>query len=170
MADKITVNDVDNYIDDLYKLRQNSILTDGEYGKGNLIFKELRNLGILQKLKDLKVKLENQEMSLENLRESFNEVVEYKGFKIEHFPYTMEFNGKEEVIDGYIIKSTYYIGSGDNKYYLPLYCEDEDGREVNFHSLNDAKEWIDKYKDRYTIKIMHGDEVHAVVNDLEEDV
>ena len=42
MADKITVNDVDNYIDDLYKLRQHSILTDGEYGKANLIFKKLR--------------------------------------------------------------------------------------------------------------------------------
>ena len=42
--------------------------------------------------------------------------------------------------------------------------------EENGIPLNDAKEWIDKYKDRYTIKIMHGDEVHAVVNDLEEDV
>ena len=59
-----TIDDIDDFIDDIYILRQTSILQDGEYGKGNLIFKELRNNGILQNLKDKKVELQNKEMSL----------------------------------------------------------------------------------------------------------
>lgn len=59
-----SLEEIDNFIDDIYKLRQESILTEGEYGKGNLIFKYLRNEGILQNLKDKKIELENQEMSL----------------------------------------------------------------------------------------------------------
>lgn len=59
-----TVDDIDDFIDNIYILRQTSILQDGEYGKGNLIFKELRNNGVLQTLKDKKVELQNKEMSL----------------------------------------------------------------------------------------------------------
>lgn len=81
-----TIDEVDDFIDDLYKLRQESILTDGEYGKGNLIFKELRNDGTLQQLKDKKVELENDEMSLKKdefsetlakLKEKGNRVLEW---------------------------------------------------------------------------------------------
>ena len=60
-----TIEDIDDYIDNLYKLRQEGLLKDGEYSKENLIFKEIRNLGILQTLKDQKTELENKEMSLE---------------------------------------------------------------------------------------------------------
>ena len=59
-----TIEEIDDFIDDIYILRQTSILQDGEYGKGNLIFKELRNNGVLQTLKDKKVELQNKEMSL----------------------------------------------------------------------------------------------------------
>lgn len=68
-----TIEEVDNFIDDIYKLRQESILTDGEYGKGNLVFKELRNDGTLQRLKDKKVELENDEMSLK--KDEFSETL-----------------------------------------------------------------------------------------------
>jgi len=64
-----TVETIDEFIDNLYKLRQESLIAEGEYGKGNLIFKELRNRGILQGLKDKKVQLENQEMSLTEEKE-----------------------------------------------------------------------------------------------------
>lgn len=60
---------IDNLIDDLYKLRQGSIEKDGEFGIGNLVFKEFRNMGYLDNLKDLKVQLQSKEMSLENLEE-----------------------------------------------------------------------------------------------------
>lgn len=52
-------------------------MNDGEYGKGNLIFKEIRNEGILQELKDKKVNLENNEMSIkEGLKDFSNDVIE----------------------------------------------------------------------------------------------
>lgn len=63
-----TVEDIDNIIDSLYLLRQQSILKDGEFGIGNQVFKEIRNIGLLQELKDKKVTLENKEMSLESFR------------------------------------------------------------------------------------------------------
>lgn len=65
-----TIEDIDSLIDDLYLLRQESIIKDGEFGEGNLIFKEMRNRGYLQALKDKKVELENKDMSLESLKES----------------------------------------------------------------------------------------------------
>lgn len=64
-----TITEIDSFLDEIYKLRQESILNDGEYGKGNLIFKQLRDRGILQELKDKKVDLENKEMSIESLSE-----------------------------------------------------------------------------------------------------
>ena len=64
-----TIEDIDNFMDDIYRVRQESILSEGEYGRGNQIFKELRNRGILNDLKEKKVELENKEMSLESLDE-----------------------------------------------------------------------------------------------------
>lgn len=61
-----TIAKINDVIDSLYMLRQESILQDGEYGLGNQCFKEIRNMGLLQNLKDRKIELENQEMSLEN--------------------------------------------------------------------------------------------------------
>ena len=58
------VVEVENLIDDIYKMRRESILKDGEFGEGNLVFKRLRDKGILKKLKNYKIDLENKEMSL----------------------------------------------------------------------------------------------------------
>lgn len=69
-----TIDEINSFIDDIYKLRQGSILEEGEYGKGNLIFKEIRNAGTLQELKDKKIELENDEMSL-------SEAYDYKTYE-----------------------------------------------------------------------------------------
>lgn len=58
------IKKIDDFINDVYKMRSDSIASDGEYGKGNLVFKELRNRGYLDKLRDIKVELETDEMSL----------------------------------------------------------------------------------------------------------
>ena len=58
------LGEIDELIDDLYKLRQESIQQDGEFGVGNLVFKEMRNMGYLDNLKNLKRKLQSKEMSL----------------------------------------------------------------------------------------------------------
>ena len=57
-------------IDELYLLRKDSISTDGEYGEGNLVFKEFRNRGYLDSLKQLLVDDTSRELSLESLSEA----------------------------------------------------------------------------------------------------
>lgn len=61
-ADKIT-----DFIEDLYDLRKASIANDGEYGLGNLVFKEMRALGYLDNLRKLKNEIVDKELSLENI-------------------------------------------------------------------------------------------------------
>lgn len=58
---------VNDFIEDIYDLRKSSIAQEGEYGLGNLVFKEFRNLGYLDNLKDLKNELKSKELSLESL-------------------------------------------------------------------------------------------------------
>ena len=64
---------ISNFIEDLYDLRKDSIATEGEYGIGNLVFKEFRNLGYLDNLKDLKNEERSKELSLENLKEDIDD-------------------------------------------------------------------------------------------------
>ena len=56
--------EIQDYINNLYNLRRTSIMIDGEFGKGNLVFKELRNLGYLDNLKQNQYELSNKELSL----------------------------------------------------------------------------------------------------------
>ena len=51
----------------LYMIRKNSIAVDGEYGKGNQLFKEIRNLGLLDSIKDKIKEITSDELSLESL-------------------------------------------------------------------------------------------------------
>ena len=51
----------------LYLIRKNSLSADGEFGKGNLIFKEIRALNLLDKLKDKANELISKELTLEQL-------------------------------------------------------------------------------------------------------
>lgn len=59
---------IEHLIDELYIMRKNSIDIDGEYGRGNQIFKEIRNLGHLDKLKCEYKKFRSKELSLESLK------------------------------------------------------------------------------------------------------
>ena len=63
-----SIGKIDNYIDDIYALRQQTI-KDGEFAEGNLIFKEIRRRGYLDDLKNLKIDLTSRELSLESLDE-----------------------------------------------------------------------------------------------------
>ena len=68
-----TSEDIENFIEDLYDLRKESIATEGEYGLGNLVFKEFRNMGYLDGLKDLRKEKKGKELSLEHLEEDAKE-------------------------------------------------------------------------------------------------
>lgn len=63
-----TSDDVSNLIDELYLIRKNGLSTEGEYGKGNQLFKEVRNLGLLDALKDKYKSFKSKELSLESLK------------------------------------------------------------------------------------------------------
>ena len=60
-------DDIEKFINDIYALRKDSIANEGEYGLGNLVFKEFRNLGYLDNLKELRKQEKGKELSLEHL-------------------------------------------------------------------------------------------------------
>ena len=63
---------IENLINKLYIIRKNSLDTDGEYGEGNQLFKEIRNLGILDKLKKANKETRSKELTLEKyLKEDY---------------------------------------------------------------------------------------------------
>lgn len=69
IANTESIEDIENFIEDIYDLRKSSIANDGEYGLGNLVFKECRALGYLDSLKDRKNYLKGRQLSLEQLGE-----------------------------------------------------------------------------------------------------
>lgn len=71
-----SIEDTQAMIDKLYVLRRQSLMSDGEYGKGNQIFKEVRNSGLLDGLKNRLIKLKSQELTLENTNTDDNHLLE----------------------------------------------------------------------------------------------
>lgn len=59
---------IEKAIDDLYIIRKDSLATEGEYGKGNQLFKDLRNNGLLDDLKIAYKKKRSNELTLEHFR------------------------------------------------------------------------------------------------------
>ena len=59
-----SIDKIDKYIDDIYKLRTTSIKKDGEFGLGNLTFKEIRKLKYLNNMKTMRLQLKSAELSL----------------------------------------------------------------------------------------------------------
>lgn len=84
MDRKSKVDKIDDLLEDIYNLRQEGMKEEnGEYSIPNLIFKEFRNLGYLDNLKELRKKEISKELSLESLKEelinySNENEVEYK--------------------------------------------------------------------------------------------
>lgn len=64
----IDLKDAETLLDDLYILRKISLATEGEFGEGNLIFKQFRNEGWLDALKDMKYAYRSKELTLEGIR------------------------------------------------------------------------------------------------------
>lgn len=64
VIESASIKNIEDYIEDIYELRKSTIANDGEYGLGNLVFKEARALGYLDHLKDLKNELKSDELSL----------------------------------------------------------------------------------------------------------
>lgn len=61
--------DIEQFIFNLYLMRKTSLANEGEFGEGNLVFKQFRNDGILDELKDRKYQFKSKELTLEKLEE-----------------------------------------------------------------------------------------------------
>lgn len=60
-----------NYVyNKLFLIRRNGLAVNGEYSKGNQLFKTFRNDGTLEKLRDAITESTNKELSLENLNKN----------------------------------------------------------------------------------------------------
>lgn len=98
-----TAEDIDNYINSLYTLRRSGIMTDGEFSKGNFIFKEIRNLGLLDALKDTLKDIRSKELSVESLLVN-NESINYNNSEIDKDRYArsfVELPSFREALDAY---------------------------------------------------------------------
>lgn len=60
-------------INKLHLMRQDSLAVNGEFGKGNLIFKQIRNDGLLDGLKNKLKEVRSDELSIESVNESLGE-------------------------------------------------------------------------------------------------
>jgi len=67
-----TAEEIEDFIEDIYDLRKESIANEGEYGLGNLVFKEFRNIGYLDNLKEIRRQDISNELSLEHLDEELD--------------------------------------------------------------------------------------------------
>ena len=66
-----TIEDIDQLITDIYNERKAGMSTeDGEVSLANLCFKEFRNRGYLDRLKDLRASVLSKQLSLESLNEN----------------------------------------------------------------------------------------------------
>lgn len=113
------VEKASDLIDELYLLRKDSISTDGEYGEGNLVFKEFRNRGYLDNLKQLLVDETSKELSLESLNESNDDNNNVENIK----KYIKNnFNISTYAIGGpfYILSNGLYLNLGKNGSHLGL--------------------------------------------------
>ena len=62
---------IDDYVNDLYELRAKGLSGDGEYSTENLIFKEIRNKGYLDNLKELRARVVEQRLSIRDINEAY---------------------------------------------------------------------------------------------------
>lgn len=59
--------EISNAINTLYLIRHNSIAVEGEYGKGNQLFRDIRSAGLLDKLKNAQNDTLSKKLSLESM-------------------------------------------------------------------------------------------------------
>lgn len=78
-AGTVSDEDAEEFIAAVYKYRQDGLKAqDGEWSLGNLLFKEFRNRGYLDNLKDMKDKLVAKRLSLEEAVISESELIQTK--------------------------------------------------------------------------------------------
>lgn len=67
VVSSLTLQKINDFLNDLYLNRKMSLIMEGEHGLGNLLFKEFRRKGYLDRLKELLKQKISSELSLEQL-------------------------------------------------------------------------------------------------------
>lgn len=65
VEDVLDIDEAQKMLDELYLMRKRSLDIEGEYGRGNQLFKELRNLELIQQLRDKIIDLKSKKLTLE---------------------------------------------------------------------------------------------------------
>ena len=73
-AGTVTDADAEAFISKIYTYRQEGLKNEGEWSTGNLLFKEFRNCGYLDNLKDMKDCLKADRLSLEEDLKNFEKI------------------------------------------------------------------------------------------------
>lgn len=76
--DNLTADNISSFIEQIYELRKEGLASGSEWDVKNLTFKEFRNKGYLDHLKELKNEVRGKELSLESLAEDTEKVKGHK--------------------------------------------------------------------------------------------
>ena len=143
---------IETFINELYDLRKEAIAKEGEYALGNLIFKEFRNLGYLDNLKDLRKIEKGKELSLEKLEEDNKE-------ELVEVPYMIYFNSVLNNDDKYITVELEVTDELMDEYLKSYGIELTDEEKEDFKELDllpasyfneeDFRDWLYQNKVRF---------------------
>lgn len=135
-------SEIDKFIDSLYELRQEGLSTDGEYSIGNLVFKEMRNLGYLDELKELRHEVIAHRLSL---YEDFRRLTEKerrdyynKISQLTHYQPLIQANGLFEIynvkeVDLHVVLSN--LRRQPEVEYVHQSAEKLDFSKINYHGI-----------------------------------
>ena len=150
------IEEIEAFIKDVYDLRKSSIAEEGEYGIGNLVFKELRNLDYINNLKLLKIDLKTKELSLEQLEESLLQDYSFihrdlvKRYGEKFYDYIDEYLSIPEIAKTEDYSKIIFTKEGWEKFIS--WCNKNKG--TNYKTINDSSyldqlEEAKKKKDKY---------------------
>ena len=135
-----SVEAIEEFMDDLYKARQTSIMKEGEYNPTNHAFKSLRAAGQLDELRELKRSLKEKELSLESLKEELYKITTVDGIK--------SVNGKK-------LSDEYFANQSDVKNFGWAVTDTASGLSIvtKLPTFKACKEYLDNLSEEEKAKI-----------------
>lgn len=170
--------EIQDEINNLYNMRRESIMTDGEFGFGNQMFKEIRNLGLLDDLKNKKYELTSKELSLESMkREQFMTKTYRVNYLLkEDFHYSLmdaddPMLAAKRVYDYFDNSDDYeFLGVEEVKPTGPSYGPDAGLSEMIINAINDEWETISVYNSlAITAREEGREDIARVIDDINQE-
>ena len=94
--------------------------------------------------------------------ESLTETINAKDSMVaQEFNYTMQYGDQSSDVNAAVIIIPGGLMINGEPADLTVYAEDENGEVINFKSVEEANDWINKYKDDVEFHVEQGNELHA---------